>query len=581
MPIRPFAIATHGDAFVTAASVGFVWRGFRTILEEDLLSGLRTTTTFHQKFPLTSQPERVTVNPITRAGEDGAISRETYVWRCDRNDRTNAAACAPTVGTPTRVFPFLDTKDSWTFDATTAAAGGTPAVLGHTQEIAAADAACSGALSTQSGYDAYGNLTARTLVSRDAGVGTEDGTRDRLERQCVSESSSFAPDVASWWLDKLMAKTATTQVRWNAATHALPAGGSHPTRTVSSSYAWNADRTLAQEMVQGGVANQQRITVYTYPSSNNYGLPTGVAVSADGDSHGTRATGTAYSADGYFPQAVANALHHTATTVVRPSDGQPVSVTDANGLRTLYTYDAFGFNTRTRFRGASDSQQLAPDRHSSVQRCDLSFCWRPIEQVQVMTVQDGSPTRVQRLDAQGRVWMEAERQQDGVYTHVMQEYTARGQLRYKTEPFRGGDAIASTVWGHEDVLGRPTWKLAPKGASDGRGDLLTRYAYAGRSTRIEVCGSNEASGSAGCLQLSRTMDSLGRYVETRDAEQGRTRFWYDAHGNVVAIAMPAPAAMYGSQATTHDEFGNILSMADAVVFLQKAVQRSSFRLAVG
>jgi hypothetical protein len=75
---------------------------FRTIIEEDVLAGLRTTTTFHQKFPLTSQPERVVVNPIARSGEDGAISREQYVWRCDRANRANANACVPTIGTPAR-----------------------------------------------------------------------------------------------------------------------------------------------------------------------------------------------------------------------------------------------------------------------------------------------------------------------------------------------------------------------------------------------------------------------------------------------------------------------------------------------
>jgi hypothetical protein len=95
--------------------------GFRTIIEEDVLAGLRTTTTFHQKFPLTSQPERVVVNPIARSGEDGAISKEQYVWRCDRANRANANACVPTIGTPARYFPFLDTKESWTYDAATAA----------------------------------------------------------------------------------------------------------------------------------------------------------------------------------------------------------------------------------------------------------------------------------------------------------------------------------------------------------------------------------------------------------------------------------------------------------------------------
>ncbi len=522
----------YGEAMYNTQGRGF--QGFRTIIEEDVLAGLRTTTTFHQKFPLTSQPERVVTNPISRTGEDGPIGKQLYTWRCDRSNRANAAACVPALGTPTRYFPFLDVKESWNYDATTAAAGGTPATLGYTQESAASSAGCTAALASTSGYDAHGNLTARTVYSSDLGSGTASGTRARLDWQCVSESNTYTVDTANWWLDKLTAKSATTSVSWDAAQHALPSGTANPLRTVSSSYVWNADRTLSTETVQAGVAHQQRVTAYTYPSSNNYGLPTGVAVSADGDANGTRSTGTSYTADGYFPLAVVNALNHSATTTVRASDGQPTSVTDANGLRTLIEYDAFGFATRKKFRGASDAVYLAPDQLTSLVRCDASFCWRPIEQYQLTTVQDGSPTQVQRYDAQGRAWMQAQRQQDGVWTHVMMEYTARGPLNWQTEPFRGGDAIVSTAFWYDDLLGRMTKKIVPKQGEDGRGDMVTTYAYAGRTTNIQVCGSAD-SGTGNCLNLSRTTDSLGRYVETRDALNGRTRFWYEANGNVAAI----------------------------------------------
>ncbi|MFZ2752994.1 MAG: SpvB/TcaC N-terminal domain-containing protein, partial [Lysobacteraceae bacterium] len=522
----------YGEAVYNNQGRGF--QGFRTLIEEDVLSGLRTTTTFHQKFPLTSQPERVVVNPITRSGEDGPISKQTYTWRCDRTNRANAAACVPTLGVPAKYFPFLDTKESWTYDATTAASGGTPATLGHTQEIAASDTSCLGSPALASGYDANGNLQSRVVYSRDAGTGSASGTSNRLDRQCVSETNTFVADTANWWLDKLTAKTVSTLVDWDASQHALPTGTANPARTVSSGYAWNANRTLSTETVQAGVANQQRVTAYTYPATNNYGLPTGVAVSADGDANGTRSTGTTYTADGYFPLAVVNALGHSATTTVRARDGQPSSVTDANGLRTLIDYDAFGFATRKRFRGATDAVYVAPDQWMAVSTCPTALCWTPIERYQVATVQDGSATTLQRFDAHGRIWADIDLQRDTVWRYVMHEYTARGQLKWRTEPFRSGDTIVSTVYWYDDILGRMTKKLVPKQGEDGRGDMVTTYAYAGRTTGIQVCGSAD-SGTGNCLNLSRTTDSLGRYVETRDALNGRTRFWYEANGNVAAI----------------------------------------------
>lgn len=522
----------YGEAIYNTQGRGF--QGFRTIIEEDVLAGLRTTTTFHQKFPLTSQPERVVVNPISRTGEDGAISKEQYTWRCDRANRANANACVPVFGVPTRYFPFLDTKESWTYDATTAAAGGTPATLGYTQEVAASDANCTASFASASGYDANGNLTARTVHSRDFGAGTASGTSNRLDRQCVRESSTYAIDTANWWLDKLTAKQAVTQVTWDASQHPLPAGTSNPANTVSSSYVWNTNRTLSTETVQSGVANQQRVTAYTYPTTNNYGLPTGVAVSASGDANGTRSTGTSYTADGYFPLAVVNALGHSATTSVRARDGQPNSVTDANGLRTLIDYDAFGMAIKKRFRGATDAVYLAPDERTAVTRCSVTGCWTPIEQYQVMTVQDGSPERLTRHDSLGRVWLEAQKGMDGEWVNVFSEYLPRGQLKYRTEPFRGGDTLTYTFFAYNDILGRMTQKIVPKQGEDGRGDMVTTYSYAGRTTNIQVKGSADAPGVLG-LNLSRTTDSLGRYVETRDALNGRTRFWYESNGNVAAI----------------------------------------------
>jgi RHS repeat-associated protein len=305
-------------------------------------------------------------------------------------------------------------------------------------------------------------------------------------------------------------------------------------RTATSDYAWNADRTLASETVQAGVTNQQRVTVYTYPSTNNYGLPTDVAVSASGDPQSPRSTGTSYTADGYFPLVVVNALSHSASTSVRARDGQPTLVTDANGLRTLIEYDAFGFATRKKFRGATDAVMLAPDARMAISKCNLNYCWTPIEQYQVMTVQDGRPVRLTRHDALGRVWLEAQKGLDGEWVNVFNEYLPRGQLKYRTEPFRGGETLYYTFHEYNDVLGRTTKKIVPKQGEDGRGDMVTTYAYAGRATNIQVCGSND-SGTGNCLNLSRTTDSLGRYVETRDALNGRTRFWYEANGNVAAI----------------------------------------------
>ena len=64
--------------------------------------------------------------------------------------------------------------------------------------------------------------------------------------------------------------------------------------------------------------------------------------------------------------------------------------------------------------------------------------------------------------------------------------------------------------------------------------VSVRCAGCGRTATISVKGSADGPGVSP-LVLSRTTDSLGRYVKTRDAQNGRTRFWYEANGNVAAI----------------------------------------------
>jgi hypothetical protein len=88
----------------------------------------------------------------------------------------------------------------------------------------------------------------------------------------------------------------------------------------------------------------------------------------------------------------------------------------------------------------TDAVMVAPDQQMAVTRCVAGGpCWRPVEQYQVMTVQDGAPSRIQRLDALGRASLSAELQLDGVWTQSVSEYDAKGQRVWQTEPLRSGE----------------------------------------------------------------------------------------------------------------------------------------------
>jgi RHS repeat-associated protein len=523
----------YSEAMYHSRGRGF--QGFRTVTEEDDAAGTRTVTTFHQKFPLTGQTQSIEVTSMRRPGTQGRLSLQTFTWRCDRTDRNDVTACAPPSGVATVVFPFLDTQEVVTYDATVSddPLGGNPVILGYSQEVNADDPQCSGTYASTSGYDAYGNLMARTMHSNDwAGGGA--GYRAFLDDQCQRELATFTVDTGNWWLDRLDTRTSVSSSRWNAASHALPAGASSPAQVRTVQYLWNADRTLGTETRQAGIADQQRITRFTYPVAN-YGLPETITVEASGDQNASRSSTIHYSADGYFEEGVVNAAGHTTGSVRRPSDGQPTLAVDANGLRVITDYDAFGLPIRVRYRGHSDAEYVAPDRFMAVTRCSLASCGAPNMAYQLATVQDGSPTALMRYDMLDRPRLAAQRQMDGVWTNLWTEYNRRGLVERKSEPRRTGAPITSwTEFPAYDVLGRVTRKITPKQSDDGRGNLVTNYRYVGRQTIIEVCGSADADASR-CTTMSRTTDALGRYVETVDALGGRTRYWYDGLGNIVSI----------------------------------------------
>jgi YD repeat-containing protein len=82
-----------------------------------------------------------------------------------------------------------------------------------------------------------------------------------------------------------------------------------------------------------------------------------------------------------------------------------------------------------------------------------------------------------------------------------------------------------------DLAGRPLGKTSPADGDDGNASRVTTYSYVGRETRIHVCGNVGGV----CLDMSRSQDSLGRFVRTLDAQGGLTRTWADGSGNVVAL----------------------------------------------
>lgn len=541
------------------------FQGFRKIIAENG-EFLRTTTTYHQKFPLTGKiasVETVASNDTGKASDP--VRTETDTWRCTRSDRSalcpgdgSTLLTTPTGATVYR--PFLDRVFVQNYDLDTGGA------TSHVETINA-----SSATATVSGWDnpacntgsgTFGNLSDQLVVSSDdATGGIYVSKHTRKSNHCYDLGGA-----GDWWIDKRKSSSITNSVTYSAG-HALPTGAVAPDQTVSTTYTWNTDRTPATKVVQDGVAHQQSTTSWTYPATS-YGLPSAVSVNAPDLGAAlspTRSTaytytkdGTTAAADGYFVLTTANALGHSTKTTARPRDGQVVRTTDPNGVQTITGYDVFGRAIQVDYQDKNNQAYAASEQRAwtscrnsagATGHCPASAVGEDTNEgnaaFRVTTVQEGQPTRVGWYDPLARPIKQAERGFSGTFIASLTDYDAAGRIEQQSTPY----FIATTTpyftgWAY-DVLGRPTLKISPGSELDPtHGDVHTNYIYTGRTVETIVRAaavpmpgpSGCVSTTSLCLRTSKATNVLGQLMRASEGDSKQlTRYWTDAQGQLAAI----------------------------------------------
>lgn len=545
----------YGEAMYNNAGRGF--QGFRTIIVDSATAAsrqIRTTTTFHQKFPLTSRIESIVVEAVHPSPEPATrISEEINTWKCILSSRGSCLQGDQLV-TPTGnsvQAPFLDRQRSNAYDLATAA------LSHHTETINADDASASA-----SGWDEYGNLLKQVVIQAD------DAAPEFLAEHRTSTVNTYPnrtqEDLNTWWVNRLQ-RTEVTQTITQSGGHALPGSASAPPQTVTTDVTWHPNRLLQSRTVQSGVAGQHSVTSYTYTSG---GLPSRVSINAPGlaaalspdrtTDYTYTKNGTTEAADGYFVFTTTNALSQSTTTTVSPRDGQVLDAKDANNITTRTTYDAFG--------RARTIEYLKPDNtaYASPTQIALTPCTRvggcpggadaeddtPEEAVmRQTTVRAGYPTTVIWSDVLGRPVKQASGSFDGRFAMTLSSYDLQGNLEAQSTPFFKTQTPAFTTMQY-DRVGRLTQKTAPGISLDAtNGNVVSSYAYTGRKTKVTVHGSNVNLGGGGncpsqpappataplCLQVERSTDARGALMQTKDAAGLVVDYWTDAQGQVAAI----------------------------------------------
>jgi RHS repeat-associated protein len=558
-------VFTYAEAMFNHQGRGF--QGFRQIATYTATGDvaaereLRTLTTFHQKFPLTGKTASVSVTPSSQPVFP--VSRQINEWRCTlgANQRQLCPGEGVAPASPQRdtvYFPYLDRQVATTYDLAQAEAG----VSQPIDEVETLNAASSGA--SASGWDAYGNLTTQLVMSRDLGGGTYPEGRFVNEHRRTT-TRAYTSNTSTWFLDQLDSETVTTSLTYNSA-HAPPSGVAVPSRTLTTGYAWNADRTPSRQIVQFGIAGQEAKTAWCYrtanadcpspPGGTNYGLPSSVVVSAP-DAGAARRTSYTYSrdgvsaaSDGYFVLTTTNALGHVVTTERRMRDGQESRVIAPNLTSVATTYDAFDRPIVVEARGTNNAL-IEPETRTALTRYSGGRCSAEVGTVGgggetfaawcTTTVKAGAPTTLTWHDRLGRVVKAAQRGFDGRFIVTRTEYDLMGTVSRQSMP-RYADTLAAQ-WQERryDRQGRLVRQTDPAAdLASGNGDRLTRHTYAGRrtTTRVQDAGLNEttpcAAGTA-CYETKSYTNVLGGAMYGVDAGNAATRSWVDANGKVVGV----------------------------------------------
>ena len=498
---------SYKEAIYNRAGRGF--QGFRTIIVDNLASGIRSVSDFHQKFPLAGKLDTVrtclsdTTDPEC---EYNPISMQDYDWRIWRNGYISNQELA------------TEPNSSWTVSPGARYGVAPFQSLSKTYDLN--NGAYLYSNLSETSVNGYGNVT----FQRKTYFEDEIAQSNKVIKEI--DNSYYVADETNWSINLLKTKTVTARAVQNIdGEHAPVASGTNTTKSVKTTYVYNDERlpeTITTTPVQGG--GQSSSVGITYTA---YGLPktvTTLGKHASGTLMQARTVSTTYTSDGYFPKEVTNAKGHKTTTVIDAAHGQPLSVTDANGVLTTNGYDAFG-------RLISTTTDGAPTIYKGYKWCsgvNNGSAWCPSNDhavYRVTQVQAGNPTVHRYFDRLNREVTSLTRNfQNTNWLRDHRRYDERGLLAWESKQRDVADDSAYTYTYYEsyDALGRLLEKRTPQANG---GHLSTSYYYDGLVTEI----------SAGSLSMKRKYNGLSQLVWTEDAMQGMTRYAYDGAGNPISL----------------------------------------------
>lgn len=607
----------YRDALLNTEGRGF--QGFRQIVSEEQLApaagetaagtgtrcaggptcsvnNIRTTTVFHQEFPLTDRPKVVAV-AVKATGKLLRYSKSwwhtatgskgsTIVYQSGNVERKYDAAdaSAPSVVTdPTDPLSLVETTSSGAFPAQTTRIAEIDAVSG--------EAAKECTISKAATPDSAG--TPRDVVSLEDNILFNDPSKWWLGRiDSRTTSTEFMGTVFA--LDETCTVTGTVPCRRGPPPYTNATPPSCPTisaaaisKTTTStwyttvgagSYRKVNTKTLTID-TRHAPGTTESVVTYAYDSFGNVFTKQVSARDAGSDSTWPPAqTGlvsagqTSYDwGDGYFLLSETDPLGHKSSRTFDAGTGQILTEQKVQGGPvTTAVLESWGAIHSITTDG-SPSVQLRPST------CLLGSNCATMERV----YQFGAPIRTTYKDKVGRVIATGIEGFDGKENFVRFDFNTRGIRTSEYVPFHSSwlpgqwsgqpGSPYSTQYDGLDAAGRYTRKIVnrngPALSSAGLVDSTWTTTYVpsanavGTLTTIFV---PKAATVGGALSMSRTYDRRGKLIQTSQHVAAPmvhdiiTKYLYDAAGNLTQIIDSQP----NTTTATYDDLGRKLSVSD-------------------
>jgi RHS repeat-associated protein len=403
-------------------------------------------------------------------------------------------------------------------------------------------------------YDAAGNIERIVDYNNNQTCYRFDATRN-LETARIEGLTSGADCAASFAAATLAAPARKTTTTWHA-TYRLPATITEPitggTKTTTNTYDTNGNLT------QRTVTTPQATRTWLWSGYDAYGRATTMTdprgkITTYAYYPNTAAQNTTLANSRGMLASITNAVGHVTTIAGYNAHGQPLAMTDANGLTTTMTYDArMRLKSRT-VSGTGISETTSYDYDGvgqliKVTLPDASFITYTYDGAHRLTqIQDGQSNKiVYTLDAMGNRTAE-------------QAYDPAGALaRSRTRVYDALNRLKQDIGATTPATQISQYGYDNQGNGTTTTDPLSRVttnAFDALNRLVQVTDPNTPT--AGITKYD--YDVQDNLTKVTDAKNLNTTYVYNGFNELITQTSPDT----GLTTYTYDAAGNMLSKTDA------------------